>query len=154
MELSAITEESIGYSLILSRFAAKSITSPLLNVSTVRIYGLSTIAVVAIELMDTITELVEYARRNKSKSIDVVGPIKEIAGIVNRIIKSLSDLQKNRGGESIIEFMNQLKLIGEKIRQLELDSEVKMVLANICEKVRNMFRFITNYYLVSAIYPD
>jgi hypothetical protein len=30
--------------------------------------------------------------------------------------------QKNRGGESIIEFMNQVKLVGEKIRQLELDS--------------------------------
>ncbi len=50
--------------------------------------------------------------------------------------------------------MNQLKLVEEKIRQLELDSEVKMLLANISEKVRNMFRFITNYYLVSAIYPD
>ena len=77
MELSTITEESIGYSLILFRFVAKSITSPFLNVSTVKIYGLSTIAVVAIKLMDAMTELVEHVRRNKSKSIDVVGPIKK-----------------------------------------------------------------------------
>ena len=94
IELSAVTEESIGYSLILSRFAAKSITSPLLNVSTVRIYRLSTIAVVSIELMDAMMILVECARRNKLKSIDVIGPIKEIAGIVNRIIQSVNELQK------------------------------------------------------------
>jgi hypothetical protein len=54
-------------------FAAKSITRPLLNVSSVRIYGLSTIAVVAIELMDAMTELVKCARRNKSKAIEAVG---------------------------------------------------------------------------------
>lgn len=37
-----------------------------------------------------------------------------MAGILNRIIQSLNDLPKNRGGESIIEFMNQVKLVGEK----------------------------------------
>jgi len=154
VDLPAVIEESIGYSLILTRFAAKSIIHPVLNVSTLRIYDLSTVAVMAAELMDSISELVEYIRRQKSKYAGAIEVIKEIAAIVNKISHLLNDSQNISRESFAIEIVNHLILIREKINILRLEDEMRIMLMNITERIKYLFRSIKSFYLMNVIYPD
>lgn len=152
--LSIIIEESIGNSLVLARWASKSIIHPALNVSTVSIYGILATATTIIELTESLIETAEITRRNYNiKSELVAGLIKDIVSIINKTSCSIDDFRKETLESFLKMITDEINDIKMKIDSYDLDIKIKIALVRFIEKFKMMIKYLSIYHLIVAIYP-